>query len=286
MMGKNNYQDWTKEDLIQEIKRLKKRKKYGLVWDEEKTKERFEADAEGKLPVLVEDRKKEIMSDTNKPVNILIEGDNYHALSVLNYTHPKSIDVIYFDPPYNKGNVNVPATLSITITLWMQKILIDTANGFHLCKKSLALAKNLLKNTGLIFISIDDTEMAELKLLMDEIFSEQNFLATLIWRGMHTVRNSSKDFNHNTEYILTYAKNKSILIESGKANTYLRIDRDKTASYPHDDNDGKGQYKLDPIYARNFYTPYEIVFPNGVKWSAQRGNYPRYSKRYIVRNVQ
>ena len=57
-MGKNNYQDWTKEDLIQEIKRLKKRKKYGLVWDEEKTKERFESDAEGKLPVLVEDKKK------------------------------------------------------------------------------------------------------------------------------------------------------------------------------------------------------------------------------------
>ncbi len=61
MMGKNNYQDWTKEDLIQEIKRLKKRKKYGLVWDEEKIKERFEADAEGKLPVLVEDKKKEII---------------------------------------------------------------------------------------------------------------------------------------------------------------------------------------------------------------------------------
>lgn len=60
-MGKNNYQDWTKEDLIQEIKRLKKRKKYGLVWDEEKIKERFEADAEGKLPVLVEDKKKEII---------------------------------------------------------------------------------------------------------------------------------------------------------------------------------------------------------------------------------
>src|SRR3972149_4390814 len=91
-------------DLNKEIKRLKKRKKYGLVWDEEKTKEKFESDAEGKLPVLVEDKKKEIITDANKPVNILIEGDNYHALSVLNYTHPKSIDVIYIDPPYNTGN--------------------------------------------------------------------------------------------------------------------------------------------------------------------------------------
>ena len=80
MMSKNNYQDWTKEDLIQEIKRLKKRKKYGLVWDEEKTKERFEADAEGKLPVLVEDKKKEIITDADKPVNILYLSKYFHDI--------------------------------------------------------------------------------------------------------------------------------------------------------------------------------------------------------------
>ena len=79
-MGKNNYQDWTKEDLIQEIKRLKKRKKYGLVWDEEKTKEKFESDAEGKLPVLVEDKKKEIATDANKPVNILYISKCFHDI--------------------------------------------------------------------------------------------------------------------------------------------------------------------------------------------------------------
>ncbi len=77
MMGKNNYQDWTKEDLIQEIKRLKKRKKYGLVWDEEKTKERFEADAEGKLPVLVEDKKKEIMTDDKNKFRLPAKEDKF-----------------------------------------------------------------------------------------------------------------------------------------------------------------------------------------------------------------
>lgn len=169
MMGKNNYQDWAKEDLIQEIKRLKKRKKYGLVWDEEKTKERLEADAEGKLPVLVEDKKKEIITDADKPVNILIEGDNYHALSVLNYTHPKSIDVIYIDPPYNTGNNDFK----------YNDRFVDKEDSYRHSKwlsfmsKRLKLAKNLLKDRGVIFISIDDNEFAQLKLLCDAIFHEQ-----------------------------------------------------------------------------------------------------------------
>ena len=98
-MAKSNYENYTKEQLIEELKKLSKRKKYGLVWEEEKDKRKFEADAEGKLPILVEDKKREIKTDADKPTNILIEGDNYHALSVLNYTHAKSIDVIYIDRP-------------------------------------------------------------------------------------------------------------------------------------------------------------------------------------------
>jgi adenine-specific DNA-methyltransferase len=104
-MSKNNYQTWTKEELVAEIERLKKRKKYGLVW-EDKPEDVVEMCKE-KLPVVKEVKNKEIITDKNKPVNLLIEGDNYHALSVLNYTHEKSIDVIYIDPPYNKSNVNV-----------------------------------------------------------------------------------------------------------------------------------------------------------------------------------
>jgi adenine-specific DNA-methyltransferase len=85
MAKKNKYADWTKEDLIKQISALEKRKKYGLVWDEERTKEKFEADAQDKLPVLKEIKTKEIKTDSDKPTHILIEGDNYHALSVLNY---------------------------------------------------------------------------------------------------------------------------------------------------------------------------------------------------------
>ena len=98
---------------------------------------------------------------------------------------------------------------------------------------------------------------------------------------MHTVRNSSKDFNHNTEYILTYARDLSSLVVAGKPETYIRIARDKTASYPNDDNDDKGPYKWDPIYARNFYTPYVYTFKNGLKWTAPKGTYPRYSQESL-----
>lgn len=102
-MKKSKYADWAKEELIKRIEALEKRKKYGLVWDEERTKEKFDTEAEGKLPVLKEIKSKEIKTDPDKPTHILIEGDNYHALSVLAYTHEKAVDVIYFDPPYNTG---------------------------------------------------------------------------------------------------------------------------------------------------------------------------------------
>src|SRR3989339_294033 len=172
MMGKNNYQDWTKEDLIQEIKRLKKRKKYGLVWDEEKTKEKFESDAEGKLPVLVEDKKKEIITHADKPTNILIEGDNYHALSVLNYTHQGKIDVIYIDPPYNTGNKSWKYNNSY----------VELDDSFKHSKwlsfmsKRLKLAKNLLSEEGIICVTIDDHELPRLWMLLEEVFGEDNHL--------------------------------------------------------------------------------------------------------------
>ncbi|MDP2161883.1 MAG: DNA methyltransferase, partial [Flavobacterium sp.] len=163
------------EKLNAEIERLKKelkkRKKYGLVW-EEKPEEVVEmckpalrsfSEGGGKLPVLKEVKNKEIITDKDKPVNLLIEGDNYHALSVLNYTHAKKVDVIYIDPPYNTGNKD----------FIFNDRYVDREDAYRHSKwlsfmeKRLRLAKNLLKDTGVIFISIDDNEVAQLKLLMD-----------------------------------------------------------------------------------------------------------------------
>ncbi len=197
------YENYTREELITELNKLSKRKKYGLVWEEERTQEKFELDTEGKLPVLIEDKKKELKTDNEKPVNILIEGDNYHALSVLNYTHPKSIDVIYIDPPYNTGNNDFK----------YNDKFVDKEDTYRHSKwlsfmsKRLRLAKKLLKDSGIIFISIDDNEMAPLKMLCDEIFGEKNFISQLKWK-----KKKQPSFLHNQvagimEYITVYAKN-------------------------------------------------------------------------------
>ena len=98
-----DYSDYSKKDLIAEITELKKRKKYGLVWDEKRESEKVVTQCNDELPVLKEVKSKAIQNDSTKPTHILIEGDNYHALSVLNYTHQNAIDVIYIDPPYNTG---------------------------------------------------------------------------------------------------------------------------------------------------------------------------------------
>jgi len=169
------------EKLKAEIERLKKelkkKKKYGLVW-EEKPEEVVEICKE-KLPVLKEIKNKEIITDKNKPVNLLIEGDNYHALSVLNYTHAKKIDVIYIDPPYNTGNKD----------FIFNDHYVDKEDAYRHSKwlsfmeKRLKLAKNLLKDSGVIFISIDDNEVAQLKMLMDnpDLFGENNFVDYIVW---------------------------------------------------------------------------------------------------------
>jgi adenine-specific DNA-methyltransferase len=157
---------------VERLKReLKKRKKYGLVW-EDKPEEVVEMCKE-KLPVLKEIKDKEIITDKDKPVNLLIEGDNYHALSVLNYTHAGKVDVIYIDPPYNTGNKD----------FIFNDHYVDREDAYRHSKwlsfmeKRLKLAKNLLKDTGVIFISIDDNEVAQLKLLCDEIFGYENYVA-------------------------------------------------------------------------------------------------------------
>lgn len=201
-MENNDYQDWSKAELIKEIKRLKKRKKYGLVW-EYKPEEVVEICKE-KLPVVKEVKNREIITDKNKPVNLLIEGDNYHALSVLNYTHAKKVDVIYIDPPYNTGNKDF-----IFNDRYVDKE--DTyrhSKWLSFIEKRLKLAKNLLKETGVIFISIDDNELAQLKLLLDNpsMFGEKNFISLLKWKKKKQPSYLHGQVAGLMEYILVYGK--------------------------------------------------------------------------------
>lgn len=202
-----DYSQFNKEDLLKVIEKLDSRKKYGLIWDEEKVKEQFEKDAQNALPVLKEATSKEIKDkDDSKPINILIEGDNYHALSVLNFTHQRKVDVIYIDPPYNTGSGDFK----------YNDKFIDEEDAFRHSKwlsfmsKRLKLAKSLLSEEGIILISIDDNEFAQLKLLCDEVFGEDNRLSThhVQVRYGNKSLNERKDFQELIEYTLIYAFDK------------------------------------------------------------------------------
>jgi len=215
-MAKNHdkYKNHSREELIDELETLKK-KKYGLVWDKKNSQEMLDAFVNWEnvpenftpkqFPVLKEVKNKEIETDKTKPVNLLLEGDNYHSLAVLNFTHQNKVDVIYIDPPYNTGNNDF---------IYNDKF-IDREDPFRHSKwlsfmeKRLRLAKNLLKKSGVIFISINDIEVAQLKMLCDEIFDENNFVGALIWRKKEGGGQADAYFATEHEYILVYAKSKN-----------------------------------------------------------------------------
>ena len=172
-----NYNELTKEDLIKLLEENENTSgKYGLVWDKEKEPEKIVVDCDKKIPILEEISANNINND-NCLKNILIEGDNFHSLSILNYTHKERIDVIYIDPPYNTGNKDFMYNVTF----------LDSDDGYkhskwlNFMEKRLVLSKSLIKNNGIIFISIDDNEQAQLKLLCDKIFGEKNFIGNIIW---------------------------------------------------------------------------------------------------------
>lgn len=218
-MAAKTLAEHTKEELIQMVCHLKECKKFGLVWEDKP--EKVAKECQEKLPILKEITSKAIELDKTQPTNIIIEGDNYHALSVLNYTHTGKIDVIYIDPPYNTGNQDF---------VYNDKI-VDNEDCYRHSKwlsfmeKRLKLAKELLSKNGIIFISIDDNEQARLKVLCDEIFDESNFITTFVWeKTQHFGRQKLNTYN-NADYVLCYAKNK---YESQKIKELLveRINKD------------------------------------------------------------
>ena len=191
----SDYSELGKEDLIKIIRKLESRKKYGLIWDEDKVKEQFEKDAENALPVLKEISSKEILDkDVAKPVNILIEGDNYHALSVLNFTHQGKIDVIYIDPPYNTGarDWRYNNDYIDKNDTWRHSKWVSFMN------KRLLLAKQLLTEDGVLICTIDHNELPTLGLLLQEIFPDREVTCVTIIHNPSGIQ--GKNFSHNNEF--------------------------------------------------------------------------------------
>lgn len=183
-----------------EIEKELKAKKYGLVWEEHE--EEVDVKMRTHIPVFTVDEDREIVGNPNSErFNFLLEGDNLHSLRLLEKTHRGRIDIIYIDPPYNRGKDDF---------IYDDNYIVEE-DGFRHSKwasfmsERLAIARNLLSSDGLIFIHIDDYEYACLKLIMDDLFGN-NYISTLIWDlGTGT---QAGQFTRSHEYILVFAKNK------------------------------------------------------------------------------
>lgn len=186
---------------IGEIERELKSKKYGLVWEEHE--EAVDMQMRTHIPVFMEDASREIVANPDsKDYNFLLEGDNLHSLKLLEKTHRSKIDVIYIDPPYNTKNKD----------FIYDDCKIGDDDGFRHSKwisfmvQRLRIAENLLSEKGCIFISIDDNEQANLKLVCDEIFGENNFVALIPWRKRTAKSDVPFGISQDCESILCYAK--------------------------------------------------------------------------------
>lgn len=214
-----------KTDLIHKLKQLQgisdderaylinlvnTKKKYGLVWEDKP--EVVEEQLRENLPVLKEVNDRAIINGEEYPNHILIEGDNLHALTALTFTHEGKIDVIYIDPPYNTGNKDFK----------YNDTFVDKEDSYRhskwlsfMCKR-LRIAKRLLNNKGILFISIDDNEQSQLKLLCDEILGENNFIGAIVWFKKRKGSFLSNQLVSLTEYILPYRKNEPVQLFGGK----------------------------------------------------------------------
>jgi len=275
---KKDLSEFTKDELIKELQLLKKQKKYGLVWENhiEEVVERCKTEA----PILVAKKDKQI-KDKTKPTNILIEGDNYHALQVLNYTHKGKIDVIYIDPPYNTGSKDFIYNDSY----------VDKEDNFRHSKwisfmeKRLLLAKKLLKNSGVIFISIDDNEQAQLKLLCNGIFGEDNFIAILPRQTRSGGGAMSRHVATNHDYVLMYAANKQILPE-----LFVPYEKEYLKRYKEEDN--VGRYFWDTFIRRRIgnNNVYKITLPSGKKvqdkWNLKESSFKDLNRKGDIKFIE
>ena len=263
----NTIEGLTDKERSDLLKLLRENKTYGLVWEDKP--EDVEERLRDELPILTEVPERAIISeDKDAPNHILIEGDNLEALATLAYTHEGKIDIIYIDPPYNTGNNDFIYNDSY----------VDKEDSYRHSKwlsfmsRRLRIAKKLLSDYGVIFISIDDNEQADLKILCDSIFMPSNFCGQFIWRKKSGGGQTDRYFVTEHEYILVYqATNKfcwkDIQIEKSRKNykyqdekgSYNLIKLEKWGSSAHKEDRPSMYFPIKNPDGEDFYP----VAPDG-----------------------
>ena len=234
-----------------EIEKELKSKKYGLVWEEHE--EAVDVQMKTQIPVFTEVKEREICTDENGAYNFLLEGDNLHSLYLLEKTHKSSIEVIYIDPPYNTGKKD---DFRYNDAFVVKEDTFRHSKWLSFMAERLKIAKKLLTEQGIIFISIDDNEHAALKLLCDEILGESNYITSLIWQKKKGGSNDSRHVATEHEYILVYANDVEVL-----NNIFIEYAEDYVSRYK--EKDEIGRYFWDTFKRKSGKQYYPITCPDG-----------------------
>jgi adenine-specific DNA-methyltransferase len=220
--------------------------------------------------------------------DIFIEGENLEVLKLLYKSYFGRVKMIYIDPPYNTGNDFIYSDdytdpLEAYLKLTGQKDTAgnllssnpETSGRYHSAWLSmiyprLFIARQLLRDDGVIFVSIDDHEVYNFRMLMNEIFGEENFVATVIWQKVYSPKNTARHFSESHDYVVIYARS----AESWRPDLLPRTD-EANARYENPDNDPRGPWKSGDVSARNYYSEgqYEVASPRGKKFWPPKGRY-------------
>jgi len=244
------------------------KQKLELTWIGKENRPRLEP------RILLEDPEKSYhaqhrVSKNNIFDNRLIFGDNLLALKALEQEFVGKIKCIYIDPPYNTGSAFEHYDDGIEHSLWLS-----------LMRDRLESLRSLLAGNGSIWISIDDNEMPYLRVLMDEVFGRQNFVAQCIWEKVYSPKSSAKFLSENHDYVICYAKD----LSRWQRNLLPRTEKQDKA-YRNPDNDSRGPWKPGDLSARNYYSVgrYPIACPSGrVIPGPPQGMYWRVSKEKLA----
>lgn len=267
------------------------KERYGMNWPGKA--DCFKTIQQPSIATLVPAREESIDFDTTQ--NLFIEGDNLEVLKLLQKSYLGKIKMIYIDPPYNTGNEFIyPDNYSETLDTYLEytgqidgegrkfATNTETDGRFHskwmnMMYPRLFLAKNLLKEDGVIFISIDDHEVHNLRTLCNEIFGEENFVANIVWQKKYGPANDAKYFSNTHEHILIFAKS----IEKYKPNLFERSE-DQLKAFQNPDNDYRGVWRASDLSARTASTStyYPIVSPSGKEF------FPPASRSWIINKLK
>lgn len=272
----SKYEIYSREELIRIIEERDRKPKFGLVW------ERDEIDHDRSLnqDFVALEFVPELSLGGGPWDNLLIEGDNFDALRYLRMTYAGKIKCIYIDPPYNTGNRDF-----IYNDRFIDKDdLYKHSKWLEFMCRRLELAKELLAEDGVMFVSIDDNEVFHLGLLMEQVFGARNFIANVIWQKVYSPKNTAMHFSDDHEYLICYALRK----EAWRPNPIPRSDAQDKA-YKNSDNDPRGPWKSGDLSARNFYSKgtYPITTPSGrVVPGPPPGNYWRVSQERFAELIR